>query len=105
MTAQAVNLAGETTLKMLAALYAKADVVVSTDTGPMHLAVAVGTTVVALFGPTAPWRTGPYGSGNQVITAGQGCAPCFKRHCPTCDCMALISVDQVFDAVSKIIGV
>lgn len=105
MRSPAANLAGETTLKMLAAICAKADVVVSTDTGPMHLAVAVGTTVVALFGPTAPWRTGPYGSGNQVVTAGQACAPCFKRHCPTCDCMALISVDQVFDAVSKIIGV
>jgi heptosyltransferase-1 len=105
MKAPAVNLAGETTLKMLAALYAKANVVVSTDTGPMHLAVAVGTPVVALFGPTAPWRTGPYGSGNQIVTARQACAPCFKRHCPVCDCMALISVDQVFDAVSKIIGV
>jgi heptosyltransferase-1 len=101
----AVNLAGETTLKMLAALYEKADVVVSTDTGPMHLAVAVGTPVVALFGPTAPWRTGPYGSGHQVVTAGQACAPCFKRHCTTRDCMALISVDQVIDAVSRIIGV
>ena len=105
MKAPAINLAGETTLKMLAALFDKADVVVSTDTGPMHLAVAVGTPVVALFGPTAPWRTGPYGPGHQVVTAGQGCAPCFKRNCPTCDCMALISVDQVFDAVSKIIGV
>jgi heptosyltransferase-1 len=104
MRVPAVNLAGETTLKMLAALCAKADVVISTDTGPMHLAVAVGTPVVALFGPTAPWRTGPYGSGNQVVTTGQACAPCFKRHCSTCDCMSLISVDQVFDAVSKIIG-
>jgi len=105
MRAPAINLAGETTLKMLAALYAKADVVISTDTGPMHLAVSVGTPVVALFGPTASWRTGPYGSSHQVVTAGQKCAPCFKRHCPTIDCMALISVDQVFDAVSKIIGV
>jgi heptosyltransferase-1 len=105
MREPAINLAGETTLKMLAALYAKADVVVSTDTGPMHLAVAMGTPVVALFGPTAFWRTGPYGSGHQVVTAAQTCAPCFKRHCPTIDCMALISVDQVFDAVSKIMGV
>ncbi len=103
MSAQAANFAGETTLKMLAALYTKADLVISTDTGPMHLAVAVGTPVVALFGPTAPWRTGPFGPGNQVVTAGQACAPCFKRHCATCDCMALISVDQVFDAVSMII--
>jgi lipopolysaccharide heptosyltransferase II len=105
MGATAVNLAGETTLKMLAALYAKADAVVSTDTGPMHLSVAVGTPVVALFGPTAPWRTGPYGPGHQIVTAGQACAPCFKRLCKTCDCMALISVDQVFNAVSKIIGI
>ena len=104
MTKPAINLAGETTLKMLAALYAKADVVISTDTGPMHLAVAMGTTVVALFGPTAFWRTGPYGSGHQIVTAGQACAPCFKRHCPTIDCMDLISVGQVFDAVSKIMG-
>jgi 3-deoxy-D-manno-octulosonic-acid transferase/heptosyltransferase-1 len=104
ISAPAVNLAGETTLKMLAALYAKADIVVSTDTGPMHLAVSVGTPVVALFGPTAPWRTGPYGPDNQVVTSGQACAPCFKRKCSTYDCMALISVDQVFDAVSKVIG-
>ncbi|MFO7554350.1 MAG: lipopolysaccharide heptosyltransferase I [Desulfobacterales bacterium] len=103
MGAPAVNLAGETTLKMLAALYAKADVVISTDTGPMHLAVAMGTPVVALFGPTAPWRTGPFGSGHQVVTAGQACAPCFKRHCQTYDCMTLISIDQVFNAVSQII--
>jgi heptosyltransferase-1 len=105
MEALAVNLAGETTLKTLAALYAKADAVVSTDTGPMHLAVAMETPVVALFGPTAPWRTGPFGSGHQIVTADQACAPCFKRHCKTCDCMALISVDQVFDAISKTISV
>ena len=103
MGAPAVDLAGETTLKMLAALYAKADAVISTDTGPMHLAVAVGTPVVALFGPTAPWRTGPYGSGHQVVTAGEACAPCFKRHCQTYKCMDLISVDRVFNAVSEII--
>jgi len=99
---RALNFAGHTTLKMLAALYEKTVLVVSTDTGPMHLAAAVGTPVVALFGPTAPRRTGPYGPGHKVVTAGQACAPCFKRHCRTCDCMALISVDQVFNAVSQI---
>jgi len=103
MNGRALNLAGHTTLKMLAALYEKTELVVSTDTGPMHLAAAVGTPVVALFGPTAPWRTGPYGSGHQVVTSSQTCAPCFKRHCQTYDCMSLISVDQVFNAVSKII--
>ena len=105
MQGPAANLAGETTLKMLAALYTQADVVVSTDTGPMHLAVSVGTPVVALYGPTAPWRTGPYGSGHQIVRAEPECAPCFKRRCKTVDCMHRISVDQVLNAVKKIIGV
>lgn len=105
MKGRAVNLAGETTLKMLAALYSEADTVVSTDTGPMHLAVSVGTPAVALFGPTAPWRTGPYGPGHQIVRAGLECAPCFKRQCETVDCMGQISVEQVFNAVKKIIDV
>jgi heptosyltransferase-1 len=98
MKGRAVNLAGDTTLKMLAALYERVYFVVSTDTGPMHMAAAVGTPVVALFGPTAPWRTGPHGSDHQVIQAGLGCSPCFKRRCETMDCMKLISVEQVLDA-------
>ena len=104
MKGRAVNLAGETTLKMLAALYAEADMVVSTDTGPMHMAAAVGTPVVALFGPTAPGRTGPYGSGHQIVRAELECAPCFKRRCETADCMHQISVAQVLEAAAKVIG-
>jgi len=105
MKGRAVNIAGKTTLKMLAGLYAKADIVVSTDTGPMHLAASVGTPVVALFGPTAPWRTGPFGSGHQIVKVELECAPCFKRSCETIDCMHQISVAQVLDAVSKVFGV
>lgn len=105
MKNRAVNLAGETTLKMLAALYAEADMLVSTDTGPMHLAAAAGTPVVALIGPTAPWRTGPYGSGHQIVRAELECAPCYKRRCESMDCMQQISVAQVLEAVKKIIGV
>ena len=105
MKGRALNLAGHTTLKMLAALYKKTVLVISTDTGPMHLAAAMETPVVAIFGPTAPWRTGPYGSGHRVVRADPECSPCFKRQCETMDCMHQISVDQVFDAVSKIIGV
>ena len=104
MNSRAANLAGETTLKMLAALYSEADMVISTDTGPMHLAAAVETPVVALFGPTAPWRTGPYGSGHQIVRAELECAPCFKRQCETTDCMHQISVAQVLEAVKEIIG-
>jgi 3-deoxy-D-manno-octulosonic-acid transferase/heptosyltransferase-1 len=99
MTSSAVDLTGKTSLKTLAALYEKADVLVSTDTGPMHLGAAVKTPVVALFGPTAPWRTGPMGNQHQIIRVGLPCSPCFKRRCPTCDCMNLIGVETVFAAI------
>jgi lipopolysaccharide heptosyltransferase II len=102
MKHEATNLAGETNLKILAALYERTRVAVVTDTGPMHLAAAVGTPVVALFGPTAPWRTGPSGSGHQVIRVGLECSPCFKRQCPSIECMEKISVEQVLDGILKL---
>ncbi len=102
MTRAAVNFAGLSTLKVLAALYERAEAVISTDTGPMHLAAAVETPVVALFGPTAPWRTGPFGSVHQVIRVGLECSPCFKRECKTKECMLKIGVDQVMDRVKKL---
>lgn len=102
MKGEAVNLAGDTTLKTLGALYEKSDLLISTDTGPMHLAAAVGTPIVALFGPTAPWRTGPFGPGHKVIRVGLECSPCFKRECTTKDCMEQISVEDVLDGVEKL---
>ncbi|MHB8843482.1 MAG: glycosyltransferase family 9 protein [Nitrospirota bacterium] len=96
MKHQAVNWAGETTLRELAALAGLSDLFITTDTGPMHLAAAAGARVVALFGPTAPGRTGPYGPGHVVVRAGAECSPCFRR---TCDqemrCMREISVEEV----------
>ena len=97
-----VNLAGETSVKFLAALYNKADVVISTDTGPMHIAAAVDTPVVALFGPTAPWRTGPFGEKHTVIRGDLHCSPCLKRQCETKDCMKQITVEQVLEAVGGV---
>jgi len=91
----AFNLAGETNLIQLAALLRRAEIMVTTDTGPMHIAAAVGTPVVALFGPTAPWRTGPYGDQHRIVTAKLNCAPCFKRTCPTAACMAGIRVEEI----------
>lgn len=99
-----VNLAGLTDLKHLAALYEMSKCVVSTDTGPMHLSAAVGTPVVALFGPTAPWRTGPFGEGHEIVRAELSCSPCFKKKCESVACMKLISVEQVFDSVSEIMS-
>ncbi len=97
----AFNWAGETTLKELAALSSLADVFITTDTGPMHLAAAAGARVVALFGPTAPWRTGPYGPSHSVVRAGSECSPCFQRK--RCErnvlCMTGITVEEVLRAV------
>lgn len=101
MKEKAVNLAGKTTLKTLAALYEKTRFLISTDTGPMHLCASVGTPVIALFGPTAPWRTGPFGPNHEVIRLGLECSPCFKRRCYRKDimCMKGIRVKDVMDRV------
>ena len=101
MHGPAQNWAGQTTLKELAALALLADQFITTDTGPMHLAAAAGAKVLALFGPTAPWRTGPYGPSHIVLRSDMKCSPCFKR---TCDkgmaCMERITVEEVMRALS-----
>ena len=102
MTAKpCVNLAGLTTLKTLGALYQRAALLVTTDTGPMHLGAAAGTRVVAIFGSTAPWRTGPHGPSHGVVRSNLSCSPCFRRVCPHCNCMGGITVETVMAAVKK----
>jgi len=93
------NLAGKTKLSELACLIAKSDLLVSTDSGPMHIACASETPVVAIMGPTAPWRTGPFGNDCSVVRHELSCSPCFKRtECPLKHhkCMEEISVEEVF---------
>jgi heptosyltransferase-1 len=97
-----LNLAGGTTLKELAYLYTRCRLVVTTDTGPMHIAAAMGVPVVALFGPTAPWRTGPHGKGHKVIRKELECSPCFKKKCSHVTCMKGITVEEVFNAVKTL---
>ena len=99
-----LDMAGKTNLQQLIALYSLADLVVSTDTGTMHLAAALQKPVVALFGPTAPWRTGPYGSGHRVLRIGAPCSPCFMRKCPDPYCLGNIEPDQVVEAVNQMLG-
>ena len=96
-----LDLAGRTSLKALAYLYSKCFLLVTTDTGPMHMAAAMGCPVVALFGPTAPWRTGPYGKRHRVIREALECSPCFKKKCDHLSCMMDITVDRVFDSVEE----
>jgi lipopolysaccharide heptosyltransferase I len=96
MRSSAYDWSGTTSLKELAALAALSDLFITTDTGPMHLAAAAGARVLALFGPTAPWRTGPYGGTHIVLRTGIDCSPCFQRECDRAqECMRGISVTEV----------
>ena len=97
-----VNLAGATTLPEALALYKNAKVVVSCDTGPLHLADSVGANALALFGPTRPEITGPRGTGKvKVLFKDVGCnkAPCYHLACPKNVCMHSITVDDVWKAL------
>jgi len=98
---RAPNLAGLTSLKELSVLYQRSALMITTDTGPMHIAAAMGCPVIALFGPTSPYRTGPYGKGHTVIRKRLECGPCFRRRCGNPRCMNEISVDAVFEVVKK----
>lgn len=89
----------------LAAALARARVVVTNDSGPMHLAAAVGTPVVALFGPTDPGRTGPTGSPSVVLDRYVFCSPCYLKECPYAhECMTGIEVEAVLSAVMRLLG-
>jgi heptosyltransferase-1 len=99
------NLAGATSLAQLAGILRQARIAVTTDTGAMHLAAALGTPVTALFGPTAPWRTGPFGDGHQVVRLNLPCSPCFKRQCPAPRCLNDLFPAMVEAACEKILSV
>ena len=86
----------------VAALAARARVVVSNDSGPMHLAAAVGTPVVAIFGPTDPGRTGPCGAPAEVLDRFVFCSPCYLKECPyRHECMREIDVEPVLAATLR----
>jgi len=102
MRAGAVNLAGRTDLKMLAGVIKLSDLVVSCDSGPMHMACALGVPVAAVFGPTDPSYTGPYGENSIVVRAETRCAPCRKRKCAGMTCMDGVSVGDVYQGALEI---
>ena len=100
-------------LRHLAALISACDVYIGNDTGPMHIAAAVGTPVVALFGSTNPIRSGPYGDTHTVVQSGinLGCNPCHPGRRPggcgagSCEVIAGIRMEQVLEAVERYISV
>lgn len=95
---QVLNLTGKTNLKELAALMDNVGLCIGGDTGPVHIAAAMGCRIIALFGASSGHRAGPYGKQVTVISTTEECAPCFKRKCPLHkNCMEKISVQQVLD--------
>jgi len=98
-----LNLAGKTTLRELCVLLKLCRVLLTNDSGPMHVAAAVGTPVVVLFGSTSPELTGPGLPGDsrhQLLRANAPCSPCFLRACPIdFRCMTGISVERVVRGV------
>ena len=76
---ETINLIGKTTLTQLGALIESCDLYLTCDSGPMHIAAAVGTPTIALFGPTSPMRHGPYGENHKTIEKPVECRPCYKR--------------------------
>ena len=101
-----VNLVGRTSLAQLCAGLKFCDALLTTDSGPMHVAAAIGTPVVVPFGSTSIELTGPGLPGDsthQLLTAEAPCAPCFLRECPAdFRCMNEISVERVAEATNKL---
>jgi len=97
------NVAGQTSLRELMALLKLSRVLLTNDTGPMHVAAALGTPVVVPFGSTSPEMTGPGMPGNprhRLLKSDASCAPCFLRECPIdFRCMNGISVERIVYAV------
>ncbi len=97
---RAMSLAGKTGLREAAAVIRRARACISNDTGPMHIAAALGVPVFAVFGPTNAVRTGPYGPEHTIITAGLVCSPCYRRkRCSNWICMENVSVEQVLRCI------
>ncbi len=107
MKCPCINLSGEVPLRCLAALLSKATVMITNDSGPMHIAAACGVPVVAMFGPTSATRTGPYGAGHHVLTSQVSCSPCFSRVCrhdPEMECLKRITPARVADVVQPVLA-
>ena len=101
-----INLVGKTNLSELAALLKDTYFYVSADTGPLHIANAYGKPLIAIYGPTRPNRTGPYGNPRAtVLQAKATCVGCLKKHCDDWHCMQTITPGQVLVVFKQMMGV
>jgi len=96
----AVDLVGRTGLRELLAVFERATLAFGPDSGPMHMAAAMGLPVVGLFGATSPARSAPYGSADLVVEGDAPCRPCYSRRCPIDRaCMHAITVERVLEMI------
>jgi len=99
------NLAGRTSLRDLIGLFSRARAAFGPDSGPMHLAAAVGTPVVSLWGATSPERSAPHGSEDLAVVGSVACHPCYLRRCPIGRlCMQQVRVEAVVGALEAALG-
>ncbi|GAA5162546.1 putative lipopolysaccharide heptosyltransferase III [Viridibacterium curvum] len=104
---QAINLTGELSLKELAAVAERARLFVGVDSAPMHIAAAVGTPCVALFGPSGDREWGPWMVRHEIVTSSHPCRPCGQDGCgggKVSECLTTIPVQQVLAAVDRVLG-
>jgi heptosyltransferase-2 len=102
MKSPSVNLAGQTTLGQLMGLIKECALLVTNDSGPMHLAAALSVPQVAIFGSTSDVATGPLSDVARVVRVPAECSPCFLRECPTdFRCMTGITVGMIMEAAEQ----
>jgi heptosyltransferase-2 len=105
MPPRVLNLAGKTSLRELMALIDRCSVFLTNDSGPMHIASALGVPLLALFGSTSPVKTGPY-NGGEVVNKRVMCSPCYRRTCPIdFRCMTSISAEEVYQKLGVMLDV
>ncbi|PLX82029.1 MAG: lipopolysaccharide heptosyltransferase II [Desulfuromonas sp.] len=99
-----INLVGRTSVREMMAVIACSRLVVSNDSGPMHIAAAFSVPTVAIFGPTDHTTTYPLSEASRVVHSAADCAPCLRRTCPTDHhCMLNVTVDQVVSAALELL--
>lgn len=99
-----VNLTGKTSLPRLAALLSKVDAMLGNDTGPLHLAVALGRPVVAPYTCTLTARTGPYGPRHRAVETNVPCKGSYIKHCDRMDCMAELTPERLWPALHDLLN-
>jgi len=105
MKTEPLNLIGQTSVRQLMAVLASVRLLVSNDSGPMHVGAAFNIPIVAVFGPTDHTTTSPLADTCRIVRKETDCAPCLLRQCPTDHrCMKAITAEDVLQAARELLG-